>query len=175
MEKLKPYLGHLIVLIVAIVIFVILKRDQNKALRVPPKESQLKEADGNGSLYLLGRGSKDDSIETLLARINWSSSLYKRTERWERCLMITLFATFMLALIVRRKIPSIVEIVMTIIVIFFVIYMMQSFMYTHGDLYNDANLRSNVSLIASKLKLKLDFINDPPMPTNEAPDRTTIM
>ena len=48
-------------------------------------------------------------------------------------------------------------------------------MYVHGDIYNDANIRNNTTLLASKLDLNTNFSGKPPPPTSKAPDRVKIM
>lgn len=52
---------------------------------------------------------------------------------------------------------------------------MENFLYVHGDIYNDANIRNNVKLISSKLRLSPEFQFDPDLPTSEAPDRLHVM
>lgn len=170
---LRQNISYIVLVIVVLIILVYIKKDQIRQLRTDGEQPS---RDGNGSLYYLGRGSEHDSVATLLHRISWSAYLRKRTERWERIFIVTFFIVLILMFLVWS--PSertVVRIVTTGVVVFFVAYMLENFMYIHGDIYNDANIRGDAKLVASKLGLKVDFDSDPPKPTSDAIDRVNVM
>jgi amino acid permease len=169
---LNTWIGYVVLVIIVLIVFIMIRKEQQKELRTDGDQVS---ADGNGRLFYLGRGSSDDDISTLLQRTYWSAYLQNRTETWQRVFMISMFSVIMIILLVRRELPSVTEIVLTGVVIFFCVYMLTTFMYVHGDIYNDANIRSNVSLIASKLRLKVDLKEKPPKPTSGPPDRLEVM
>lgn len=169
----KENLSLIILIIIVVAILLYIKKDQIRQLRT---DGNQKSSDGNGSLYFLGRGSDQDDIETLLHRISWSAYLRKRTERWQRVFIITFFVVLILTVLIfdhqERTVPKLVAIG---VVVFFCVYMLENFMYIHGDIYNDANIRGNAKLIAKKLNLDVKFDQDPPKPQSEAIDRVNIM
>jgi hypothetical protein len=170
---LRKHLSHIVLIIVVLAILFYIKKDQIRQLRT---DGEQQSKDGNGSLYFLGRGSEQDDVATLLHRISWSAYLRKRTERWQRVFIITFFVVLLLMVLVFYKEQyTVPKIVATSVVVFFCVYMLENFMYIHGDIYNDANLRGNAKLVASKLGLKVDFDSDPPKPKSEAVDRVNIM
>jgi len=137
-------------------------------------------ADGNGSIYFFGRGSQDDSIETLLKRISWSAYLFRRTSNWERVFIMTVIATFLLTLITsyqngKWKMPSAPTMIITGVIIFFVVFFTEGFLFVHGDVYSAYYIRQNAHLLAGKLNLPIDFSRDPPNPTTGPPDRINVM
>jgi len=171
---LNKWLGHIILILVVLLVFIYVRRDQKRQLRHGHDPERL-DKDGNGDLFYFGRGSDKDDLKTLLHRTYWSAYLKKRTEKWERAFLITLFTTIMLILVVWRKLPSAPKIAMAGVVIFFVVYMLDNFLYVHGDIYNDFNIRQNMRLVAKKAGLKIDFDSDPGSPKCDPPDRTEVM
>tara|TARA_R110001599_G_scaffold266539_1_gene467318 strand:- start:43477 stop:43998 length:522 start_codon:yes stop_codon:yes gene_type:complete len=171
-EKIKNNLTIIILIIVVIIIFYCVLQSQTKQLRT---DGTFSSADGNGYLFYLGRGSSDDSLETLLHRTHWAAYLNKRTQKWERVFMITIVIMILLFAIQWRGFPSPTKFVTYFFIIFFVIFMMNNFFYVHGDIYNDAYIRKNILLITEKLSLNGQFQFDPPLPTSDAPDRLDVM
>jgi hypothetical protein len=168
----QKWLAHIILVIVIFVVLIVIIQTQQRELRT---DGTQKSTDGNGSLYYYGRGSDGDSVDMLLLRTYWSAYLQKRLERWQRVFLITLFILIILMTIVWKRCPSVPKILVTSSIVFFVIYMLENFMYIHGDIYNDANIRNNTKLLANKLNLDVDFNRKPPAPLSDAPDRVTIM
>ncbi len=168
----KKWITTIVIVIIVIIVIHLIIVNQKKELRTDGDQPS---ADGNGSLFYLGRGSEDDSIETLLQRTSWSAYLTKRKSRWERTILITIITEILLIGIYWRKIPPIMDLVVTSVIIFFVVHMVPNFLYTHGDIYNDANIRNNTHLIAKKLGLDVNFGADLPVPTNSPPDRLDVM
>ena len=165
-------MAHIILVIVIFIVLIVIIQTQQYELRT---DGPQKSTDGNGSLYYYGRGSEADPIDVLLLRTYWSAYLQKRLERWQRVFLITLFIVIILITIVWKKTPSVPKILVVGTVVFFVIYMLENFMYIHGDIYNDANIRNNTKLVASKLGLDVNFDQKPGAPLSDAPDRVTIM
>lgn len=175
---LRKYLAYIILIVIVVAVLLYIKKDQVRQLRT---DGEQESRDGNGSLYYLGRGSEEDDVATLLHRISWSAYLRKRVEKWERVFIITFVVVILLMLLVWKKgdgpngLTSVPMILATGVAIFFAVYMLENFMYIHGDIYNDANIRGNAKLVASKLGLKIDFDSDPPKPKSDAIDRVNIM
>ena len=172
---------HLIViLIVMIVIRLIIKHQATELRSDSTCEPERAPADGNGSLFYLGRGSEDDTIETLLKRTSWVAYLSKRTSHWQRIFITTFVIMFMYTLICsfkgdRWELPALNHLLITWVIIYFVLFFSRDFYYVHGDIMADFTVRNNVKLIASKLNLDVDFSSDPPKPTNGPPDRVLVM
>jgi Ca2+/Na+ antiporter len=171
---LKKWSGHIILVIVVLIVFIYVRRDQKRQLRHGHDPDRL-DKDGNGDLFYFGRGSEQDDLKTLLHRTYWSAYLKKRTEKWERAFLITLFTTIMLVLVVWRKLPSAPKIAMTAVVVFFVAYMLDNFLYVHGDIYNDYNIRQNMRLAVKKVDRYVDLDSNPSPPLIDPPDRTEVM
>lgn len=167
----KNITGIVLFIIIAVIIYYIIQ-SQKYQIRT---DGTFPSADGNGSLYYLGRGSEDDSIETLIHRTYWAAYLNKRTQKWERVFLITTVIVVLLFAIRWKGFPSAMKTFTYFTIIFFVIFMMQNFLYVHGDIYNDAYIRKNMTLISEKLSLDPNFTEDPPFPTNSAPDRLEVM
>lgn len=169
---------HLIVILIVMIVMKLIIKHQAKELR--SAGSHLTSADGNGSLFYLGRGSEDDSIETLLKRTSWVAYLSKRTSHWQRIFITTFVIMFMYTLICsfkgsRWELPALNHLLITWVIIYFVLFFSRDFMFVHGDIFADYAIRNNVKLIASKLNLDVDFSSDPPNPTNGPPDRVLVM
>jgi len=169
---LRKWLAHIILIVIVILVILMIRKSQSKQIRT---DGNLPSADGNGSLYYKGRGCEDEDVHTLLNRTYWSAYLHKRTPKWERVFIITFLTIIILMVLVWRKFASVPKILMTGFVIFFSVYMVDNFLYVHGDMYNDANIRNNVKLIASKMNMKVDFSEIPTVPTCAAPDRVNAM
>jgi hypothetical protein len=168
----KKWLPHLILLVVVVVVFMMIRKSQTRQIRT---DGTLPSADGNGTLYALGRGCEEDDVNTLLQRTYWAAYLHKRTPNWERVFVMVLLAIIILMALVWKKVASVPKILMTGFVIFLSVYMVDTFLYVHGDMYNDAYIRTNVKLMATKLGRDVDFTSDLPAPTCEAPDRVAVM
>ena len=158
-------------LLVILKVGTVIARDQRRELW----ENESQDADGNGALFYLGRGSKEDAVETLLQRTYWSAYLRKRTTFWQRALIVAYLSVVLIVLLIRRDTPSIAEMALTGIVVFCCVYMVNNFFYIHGDIYNDSNIRSNIRLIAGKLGSSVDLDQPPPLPTSDPPDRLDVM
>lgn len=169
---LKEWLPHLILIVIVIIVFLMIRKSQTKQIRT---DGTLPSADGNGTLYYPGRGCDDENVETLLHRTYWAAYLHKRSANWERVFIMVLLSLIILMTLVWRKIASAPKIIVTGFVIFFSIYMVDNFLYVHGDIYNDANIRNNVKLIAKKLQKDIDFNANLTVPTCNAPDRVNVM
>lgn len=162
----------MVLITVVIIVFLMIRKSQTKQIRT---DGTLKSADGNGSLYYQGRGCDDENVETILRRTYWAAYLHKRTPNWERVFIMVLLSMILMMTLIWKKFASAPKIIMTGFVLFFSIYMVDNFLYVHGDIYNDANIRNNVKLIAKKLRRDIDFTSELKVPTCEAPDRTTVM
>lgn len=171
-DFLRRWAGHLILIVIVLLVLYFIWKDQMKQTRT---DGTFPSADGNGTLYYPGRGCQDDDVSTLLVRTYWSAYLNKRIVKWERVFVMCFFIILILSVLVWKQIPSLSKILVTGIIIFFVVYMVENFLYIHGDLYNDANIRNNSKLLASKLGLNVDFTKSPANPTCPAPDRVTVM
>jgi hypothetical protein len=169
---LRQWLGHLILITIIIVVFLMIRKSQTTQIRT---DGTLRSADGNGTLYATGRGCENEDVDTLLQRTYWAAYLHKRTPNWERVFIMVLLSIILLMALVWRKFASAPKIIMTGFIIFFSIYMVNTFLYVHGDIYNDANIRNNVKLIASRLGRDVDFDTKLPTPNCEVPDRTEVM
>lgn len=162
-----------LLLLVVLKVCNVISRDQRRELR--KNDSSQDDADGNGASFYLGRGSKEDSVETLLQRTYWSAYIRKRTTYWQRAFIVALMSVVLIVLLIRRDTPSIADVALTGIVIFACVYMVTNFFYIHGDIYNDANIRSNIRLIAGKLGSPVDLEQIPPLPTSDPTDRLDVM
>ena len=171
-DWLKKWLPHIILLIVVIIVFTMIRTSQTKQIRT---DGTLPSADGNGTLYSLGRGCDDDNVDTLLKRTYWAAYLHKRTPNWERVFITVLLTIIIFMALVWKKFASVPKILITGFVVFFAVYMVDNFLYTHGDIYNDAYIRNNVKLVAQKLGHEVDFTSSLSAPTCRAPDRITVM
>lgn len=169
---LKEWLAHIILIVIVIIVFLMVRKSQTKQIRT---DGILPSADGNGTLYYFGRGCEDENVETLLKRTYWAAYLHKRTANWERVFIMVLLSVVILMALVWRKIASVPKILVTGFVIFFAVYMVDNFLYVHGDIYNDANIRNNMKLIAQKLGKDVNFSDELGVPTCSAPDRVSIM
>ena len=178
---LNKWIAYVVVLIIIFVVIRMIMKDQLKELRTDGDQPS---ADGNGSLYYLGRGSESDTIETLLQRTSWAAYLTRRTTQWERAFLVTIIILVLYTLIMsfgpgefptKWKLPSLPNLLVMGIIVFLVVYHVPNFMYVHGDIYNDYNIRNNMKLLANKLNVNVDFGQDPPKPTNNPPDRTLVM
>lgn len=169
---LKKWLHHIILLIVIVIVFKMIRRSQTKQIRT---DGTLPSADGNGTLYYLGRGCNDDNVDTLLKRTYWAAYLHKRTPNWERVFIMVLLTVIIFMVLVWKKFASVPKILITGFVVFFAVYMVDNFLYVHGDIYNDAYIRNNVKLMAQKLGRDVDFNSSLSTPTCEAPDRIAVM
>lgn len=168
----RKWTAHIILLVVIVIIFYMVWKDQMRQLR---SDGKFPSADGNGHLYYPGRGCEDDNVSTLIARTYWAAYLNKRVVKWERVFIITVFTILILMALLWRRLVSVPKILITGLIVFFVVFMLENFMYVHGDIYNDANIRNNSILLASKLGLNIDFQTQPRDPTCGAPDRVSIM
>jgi hypothetical protein len=169
---LREWLGHFILVVIVIIVFIMVRKSQTKQIRT---DGSLPSADGNGTLYYPGRGCEDDDVDTLLQRTFWAAYLKKRTPNWERVFIMVLLCIIIFIALVWRKFPSVPKILMTGFVIFFAVYMVDNFLYVHGDIYNDANIRNNMKLVAKKLGRDVDFKSSLKTPTCAAPDRVNVM
>ncbi len=160
---------YIVILVIVILIILYIIQIQTKELST---SSSGRSADGNGDLYYLGRGDKDDSVEMLLNRIEWSSYLFKRTSLWSRILFVTIFIVLLIILVAIRKLPTPSTIVILFFVVFIPVYAAHQFFYTHGDVYNDYYIKNNVKIIRNKLNLSP---GEPDDPTSEIPDRPFVM
>lgn len=169
---LRRWTVHIVFIIVVLIVLYFVWKDQMKQTRT---DGRFPSADGNGSLYYPGRGCQDDDVETLIARTYWAAYLNKRVVKWERVFVMSFFIVVIMLALVWKKVASVQKMLLTGIIVFFVVYMVENFLYIHGDLYNDANIRNNSKLLASKLGLNVDFVRTPKDPSCPAPDRVTIM
>lgn len=128
--------------------------------------------DGNGNALYLGRGSIDEPSNVLLDRIEWSSYLNRRISFWQRAFLMTLIALILIIMFAVRRLPKPTELVMLFICIFIPIVGVNSFFYTHGDVYNDYYIKMNAQMLRHKLG---HVKNDPPEPTATIPDRPLVM
>ena len=137
--------------------------------------------DGNGPLYYKARGSKNDSVEVLLDRIQWSTYLHKRANIWQRAFIIALIITLLIFLIVllplnKWCLPYPGYIILVLIVSWLVILMGYSYFYTHGDIYNDYYVYRNVELLREKMNVVGKFRDDVDDPwCDDLPDRPEMM
>ena len=175
------WIAYVVVLIIVLIVIKKIMQDQHKELRTDGDQIS---ADGNGSLYYLGRGSEEDDVHTLLQRTSWAAYLTRRTAQWERAFLVTVIVLVLYTLIMsfgpgeypsKWKLPLLPNLIVMGVIVFLVVYHVPNFMYVHGDIYNDYNIRNNMRILAYKVGVQVDFGQDPPKPTNNPPDRTLVM
>lgn len=165
----KSGIYYLVIILVLVLVLIHVIKTQRSELSGHGKR---KNADGNGDIYYLGRGSKNDSTAELLDRIDWASYLDKRVTKWQRTFMITLIVMILVILIVLRKIPAPSTFILLFVAIFIPIYASNNMLYVHGDMYNDHYIKNNVTLLRQKLGLKKNL---PSEPKSDAPDRVSLI
>lgn len=165
----KSGLYYLIIIVVIVLVLIHVIKSQRRELSGHGKR---KNADGNGDIYYLGRGSKDDSPAELLDRIDWASYLDKRVTKWQRTFIITLIIMFLVILIVLKKIPTPATFILLFVTVFIPIYASNNMLYVHGDMYNDHYIKNNVNLLRQKFGYKK---HAPKEPQSSAPDRVQMI
>lgn len=163
-------LAYIIIIVILIILLVYtarIKSRETKGSGIPGR----KYGDGNGESYYYGRGSKDDNVEDLLNRIDWSTYLNRRVTRWARIFMIVTIIVFMVIVLVMRKFPHPAMFIFLFLVVFIPIYATSQCDYIHGDVYNDYYIKHNVDLIREKLNFKA---RHPKKPTEKIPTRNTV-
>lgn len=175
------YFAHIVFVVIILIILVYISKAQKRELRTDGSQPS---KDGNGSLYYRSRPGPADSVETILQRIHWTSTLHKRTANWQRAFITATIITVIIVFVLffgqfgaekGRNMPSAVLIISVFIIILIVTYFVPNFNYTHGDAFSDYNLRQSAKLIADKLNLKVNLKAEPPAPTVDAPDRVDVM
>ena len=165
-------LEYIIIIIVVVVVLVYVYRQQKLETRGEGLHG-CKPGDGNGTSTYYGRGSKEDSVEELLNRIDWASYLPKRITLWYKVLVMSLIITVLVMLLVSRKLLTPSRLITLFVCVFIPIYAMSQFYYVHGEIYNDYYIKNNVDLLRQKLHAKAAH---PPHPTNpNPPPRTSVM
>lgn len=168
----KHRLAYVIILIVVIVVLLHVRQQQKLETRGDSLHGR-KPADGNGTSTYHGRGSKKDSVEELLNRINWASYLPKRITLWYKVVIMSLVITVLVMLLVSRKLLAPAKLITLFVCVFIPIYAMSQFYYVHGEIYNDYYIKHNVDLIQQKLKL---HNSHPTKPKDDMPPpRTSVM
>ena len=166
----KYAVQYIFLLIIVIIIIFIIFSSQGEELRGGHNERP--KSDGNGEIFYLGRGSENDSVATLVDRIEWAAYLEKRTTYWQRVIVMTFVITLLIILLVMRGLPKPGAIVLMFFVIFIPIYAVHQLFYVHGDVYNDYYIKTNAELLRDKLNLDR---NEPPPPADNIPDRPFVM
>jgi len=162
------YLVLVIVLVLIIVMASNIMFRERKGKGIPGRTP----ADGNGTATYYGRGSREDSVQELLDRIDWASYGEKRTTRWTNYAILTIIAAFLVCILVMKKIPRPENIVILLVVIFIPFYAGHQLQYVHGDIYNDYYIKRNVELLRKKLGTEKGQIGNP---KSEAPRRALVM
>ena len=176
MESGGPFFAHweqyklhyvVVVIVLGILLYTVFAI-QNTELRTDGVRSS---EDGNGELYALGRGDASEDTQTILNRITWAASLHKRINLWARVFLQTTFVVLLIILLIFRRLPKPQEIVITYFCVFVPIFSLENFMHTHGDVYNDYNIRANAQILRDRFDLTKAV---PPEPVNDPPDRPFV-
>lgn len=165
-------LAYLIIVILVIVVLVHVRQQQKLETRGDGLGGR-KAADGNGTTTYYARGSKDDSVEELLDRIDWASYLPKRITLWYKVVVISLVITVLVMLLVSRKLLHPAKLITLFLCVFIPIYAMSQFYYVHGEIYNDYYIKNNVELLRQKLHVEARHPSKPK--SDLPPPRTTVM
>ena len=174
------YFAHIVFVVIILIILVYISKAQKRELRTDGSQPS---KDGNGSLYFRGRSDPADEIGTILQRISWNATLFKRTSQWQRAFVTAVIITVLLTFVIffgklgqrDRNLPPLTLIVSTLIIVFIVTLFVPNFLFTHGDVYATGYTREGAKIIAKKLNLNVDLKADPPKPLSDIPpDRTDI-
>jgi hypothetical protein len=147
------------IIIYIIVIFLVIKAYKSEALDLfcgKDVKSYCKNlcGDNKGKYYVDGQGDKDDSIPTLLSKIEINASADDNTVKWRRSLLLAFICTMLIFIVVLTKLPTGTELITTVLIIFIITYFSFSFYQYHYYRYPTFNIHKNVNLLRQKLDLE---------------------
>ena len=142
---------------------------ENEKLSEEYRKKQLIKHGGNGYLHYKGRGHKDDSIEDLLNRIWWLSTIENRTSKWRRILLASIIASGIILVLLVPQIPSPSQIFITILCIFLIFIGILSYYYFHCDRFPPYYIQENLNYLRKKLNYseypkEVDIDSKTPLP-----------
>lgn len=133
--------------------------------------------DGNGRYQYKGRGSKDESVEMLLNRIDWlaKNNLNKPLYTISYIISYLLVLGVMVVMYATSEyILNVWEYLILLIVSYIITFSITNLIAFHTDKYPTYYIRNNIDYIADKLNIKLR--EDPGCPSkhSKVPHRTYI-
>lgn len=168
----------IVVFILLTILFIYSMSYNKKGTRCPSPHEDTKEQicfDGNGKSQRKGRGHDDESVETLLNRIAWSSKKAEVKYLYSMSYIIAYAIMLGVVALVLQRVPTVYEMVMIIAGAFLITFSVFTLFSFHTDRYPLYYIRENVGRIKDKLGLDTTFKN-PGKPRNNdrIPFRTFV-
>lgn len=104
--------------------------------------------------YNKGYGSKQESVATLLTRIEWSNHCKGRVNLLPRHYIYSVIIVLFVLIAVLNRIPTGLELARGIFVSFLFLMALTNYNNHHGDKFPHYAIDSNVQLLRKKLKLR---------------------
>lgn len=113
--------------------------------------------EGNGKVYNGSRPDENDTVSTLLQKIEIASKTVRRDVVWRRSFIVACIACFAIFLIILRKFPNPTEVIGIIFIITMAVMCMFSFYNYHHYAHPERNIKMCLDKLKKRLRLKNDF------------------
>ena len=163
-----------VVIVLATVIYLIVAYWQDSQTHCCRKEdgTQLN-SDGNGKYLYKGRGHDDESMETLLQRIDWSAKHFSDNDYlFILAYKISFLVSISLIIALFPRWPTMWEVLLFLLISYIIIYSVLSLAQFHVARYPLYYIRDNVKRIQQRKHYRQQAPPDPIL--NDLPHRTQI-
>ena len=120
----------------------------SKTFKQPPCK------DGNGKYHTENKSQSTDSIDTSLNKISNLSKINLQTVKWRRCLLLSYIATWLIMLLVYRKMFSFPKFLLIMLLIFLPFYTSVAYFNFHHARYSNIYIEENIKQIKNTLNGK---------------------
>lgn len=132
----------------------IFKEEVHDIWCIKKKEGFIFKGDGCSKHYRYGQNDPTDNPETLLDKIEWLTHFNSRTVRWRRYILMSIIITVLLIFFIFKKYLNIHEFLITVFIIYLILYSFSNFYTYHYERYPEMHTRDNITEIRNKLNLK---------------------
>ena len=166
--------SQLLIFILFTLIFILIIGENVNITRCPYEGGKC--FDGNGKYQYIGRGCEDESVSTLLKRIDWTAKNYENNPLYTTAYIISysvLLGIIFILYTYSQYCISALEMVIFLFAVFIIVFSIMNLFNFHTNRYPIYYMRQNLKYISDKTGIKLDQ-PPKPCPKTHVPHRTHV-